>query len=528
MGPFKRPIAVIIMTVFAATLLGGCSVNEKMSLLAAFEKTSQITSSETQSEITLDFDISGASRDYQDIISGLEPMLSDIKIVSHQLTSKSSDKTKLNSKIDMSISSSGLSQDTTMWSKVDDVNATQIIKLPDIVSSQLPPELSDKQYMVLDQNDLSGLTPLGSGGYGDMAKTATDMQSKLIAFLKNYAVQYDPQFAYVTYKGKSTIKGVPAEVYEIRLTNESLKSLISHALYDMADNESVKNSVKELVYSIIAVGGAAEAVQDLDLTFDKLRDGSSSFSEDIGKIRKAFRDVDILGEKGLVVDLAIDDSGYLINQKGVADFVLNTYAVDKAMEKLYAGEGTVLDGGSAGMDLVMELTMNFDTYVYNINRDITIEYPELTAENSFNFSQLMAAVPSISKIPAGAIKEVISGKQKSSLYTAGIKQYKAVKTELVPVEIGGKLLVPLKPICKEVGAKVTGSKNGTTQVTNGDIKLSFANGSSMINVAGKSVDMILPAVPYENDLLIPAEALTKYLKCGIEYDRKLNKLKIGN
>ena len=99
-------------------------------------------------------------------------------------------------------------------------------------------------------------------------------------------------------------------------------------------------------------------------------------------------DVTLIGQRGIVIDYTVNSQGYIINEKGNADFVVDAAKLGKAIAEI-AGETVAEEPTTAG---VYSIGIDFDTDIFNINGDVKVEMPTITKENSMTVEELVAAL----------------------------------------------------------------------------------------------------------------------------------------
>jgi len=103
-----------------------------------------------------------------------------------------------------------------------------------------------------------------------------------------------------------------------------------------------------------------------------------------------------VGDNGITLEYAIDENGYIISQSGSMDFIIDVAKLD-SIESIGNSEPAGVGIYTVGFD--------FSMLSYNINKDMTIEMPVVTPENSIDFNNMAnAAIPEQPVQPAPPIQ----------------------------------------------------------------------------------------------------------------------------
>ncbi|MCX7747678.1 MAG: copper amine oxidase N-terminal domain-containing protein [Clostridia bacterium] len=512
-------IAISLLLTFIWSLFTGCAAADQMTLLNALEKSMSIRSMESDSDVTLKFNITGLPKDEQGAVNEFLAAIGNIRILSNQKLNQNQDRTKSDSEIDATIQAGGVSFNTSLWNFSDFSGEkpllNQIVKLPSILTSKLGPAFSGKEYMVMDEAML-GTDGTSATDYKKVIEAVNRFQPKLLNFMKEFAKEMDPKHVYVKKVGEKEIKGEQVSVFELRLNDASLRSLVKYVLTNFAQNEQSKEFLKDFILLMAQLSGDEEIEEGIDEALDELRDGSANFKQDFKKVRDAFKDVKFLGNRGVVVNFSVNDEGYIVNQNGVIDLILDTKAIVKAAEKLDDQKNTAVLPGEVLPTLTLQ--MDFDVNMHHFNEDIDITSPEITEENSFKFSDLV-------NLNAPQIVEEDEMLEEPVSLVMGDK---ILDLDTHPVKVDEMVLVPVREISKEVGAKVRWSKNGEFEVLKDDIKVKYKTGSIDVDVNGEQRVLEYPATVMEGKAFVPAGFFGESLGIDIEFDEDTNSVIIGN
>jgi hypothetical protein len=391
----RKVISVLIIISLSTLFFSACSVTDKLTLLNALEKNMKIKSMESKSNINVRLGVTGIPQENLEQIGSLIPIDENLNIKTRQKHIENA--AGLNSQIDTTLSYGGSTINSSLWTQ-NNISGEQplikqIIKLPSQMLNFLPPEFSGREYMVIDQNDIMGTGMLDTDEYTKIMKNTSKFQEKLIDFLKEYAMNFDPDFADIHYEGEKTVNNQTLKIYELKLTDATFKKLIKYSIDNITQNEKVKELVKELTSLMDGMTNGTDPGEGLDNALDKFTDGTTGFREDVNKVMNALDSVQFLGNRGITVELGINDEGYIVDQRGVADFIINFHEIEKAMRKASGDNDYYNEDNFISPEIVLTLDTDFNTEIFNINKNIELTFPELTNENSFGLKDLANIIP---------------------------------------------------------------------------------------------------------------------------------------
>lgn len=507
---------VVALTLIAATTLSGCNARDKLELLNALEKTADINSYESSSQIR--FTNVSFDTNIEDMLELqlLIPLFDNLGFDIRQKAVQNTEKTIIRAQSDMKIMSSELTDQFTAWVDYDFENnppvARQIIKLPESISASLPEDLAGKEYFVMDQKDLSPEGQLDPKEYTDLLEEMKNMQSSMIQLLKEYATSKDPGFIVVNQLEDQIVDGEKMSLYQLKLDNKTFMEVLRYALTEFSENEQVKDLLGGLILAAGSFTAGTEGGSDLEMAYAALTDGSASFKDEIGRIMAALKNVTLLGSRGIEINFLINKDGYIVNQNGVFDFYINSQQIEDAFEIL-AGD-TAYDGKEIYY-FTFGMAMEFNTDMSNINQNISINFPVITAGNSFDFDDFIGIAPSFSKSLLGYGSRTIK------------LDYSSTSSEKVyPVRLGDETFIPLEPIRKSLGFRLNEQKSGEFSLNTEKTVIKGKAGSTEVMVGDRKHNLSLPIMRIENQIFVPEQFVKDCLGIGIYYDKQSKTLLI--
>ncbi|MBF8984035.1 hypothetical protein IZY60_10845 [Lutibacter sp. B2] len=380
----------MIITLILAMVMSftGCA-NKEMKLYNAFQKTQEITSMESDTDITFNFDVSGLSEQEQTQVQVAKQMLKDSKISLHQKMLQNEDKTIAKAEVDADISVGGMAMNTKIWIDSDISGKipklVEIIKLPKMAMMSAPPEYQNKEYIVYNIQEIMNMDKGQQIDFNKLMSSSKELQPKLTAFLKDYALDFNPGFKIVDDKGMKDINGESVSVYELKLDDRAFKRLMRYSVNNLLENKEATKFIQDYMNTVLAMAETADvekevAKEEMNEQLNELQNNLPQMKEQFNQFMDTFEDVKILGDKGIVVEYAINKDGYIVNENSTIDLNIDLASLEKAFSK---------DTISVKKKQVFKLNLNFNTNIYNINKEIEINMPTLNQQNTLYLSDLI-------------------------------------------------------------------------------------------------------------------------------------------
>ncbi|HWR62256.1 MAG TPA: copper amine oxidase N-terminal domain-containing protein, partial [Clostridia bacterium] len=514
MKDHKIFFAALIFILIAASSLTGCDAGDKLELLNALEKSANMNSWESSSQVrftnvTFDTNI-------EDMLplQLFVPLLDNLSFEARQKVKQSTDRSSIKMRSDISIVSSGLSEQTSIWADYDFERqppaAKQVIKLPASIAASLPEDLSGKEYFVMDQRDLPSGEAINPQDYTEMLESMKNFQSDLVQLLKEHALNKDPGFVVIKQLKDQIVNGEKMSMYQLKLDDKSFKTVLKYALSIFSENEQAKNLIGEFISMMSSIAEGTEAGLDIAMAYSALTDGDARLKDEVDLIAAALEDVTMLGSRGIEMNFLINGDGYIVNQNGVFDLYINSQQVEDAFEEL-AGD-TAYDGKEI-YSFSFGMAMEFNTDTNSINQNISIDFPVITEENSFDFNDFAGIAPSF-------------GQNMLNMGSRSVRlDFSSTSAEQVyPVKLGNNTFIPLEPISKKLGLKLEIKKNGEFALTTDKGIIKGKAGSTGISIDDRRQYLPLPVMKIENQLFVPDQFVRQCLNKGIYFDEKTKTL----
>lgn len=516
MKKYKFLALVLSLILITTTGLTGCNATDKLELLNALEKSAKMTSWESDSQVSFTNVTFDTNIEDLLVFQLFIPLLDNMSFQVHQKVNQNSQGTKSVMQTDTKAVTSDITEQTTLWASYDLEQQPpvirQIMKLPDTLTASLPEDLAGKEYFVMDQKDLPAEEQLNPQEYAQMVKSLNDFQSNLIELLKEHALHIDPNFVVINQLEDKVVDGERLSVYQLKLDNKSLKTVLKYALSVLSENEQAKDVIKELIVASSTISEGTEASQDLDMALDTLTNGDKSLKEELDRIMTALEDVTMLGSRGIEINFLINEDGYIVNQNGVFDFYMDSQEVEDAFEKL--AKDTEYEGAEI-YKFTFGLAVEFNTDIKNINQEVKIDFPVVTEENSFDFNDFVGIAPSFGR----KLVKQGSNAVRHDFSNASIEK-------VFPVKLGDKTFVPLYPASQMLGLKLEMQKNGEFVLNTDKGKIKGKAGSTEVMIDDKKQYLPLPVMKIENQIFVPDQFFKQCLGTGMYYNEKTMELMI--
>lgn len=510
----KRIARLAVAALFSVALtvsFTGCSSDE-IALFEASLKMQTANSMETKTDINLSLEVTGLSEESRQLMEVFLSALKDIKITVNQKVNQNDARTVAQAQVDMTIEASGLKANAGLWIDSDFSGEKpvlkQIIKPPSIIGMFVPPQAGIKEYIIYDLGE--AMNTSGAGDYSSIVEFQQKQQLQLVEFVRKYIQQFNPGFTVAERKESRTVSGRPVTVYEARFDDASFKAFIRYAINNFLQNEDALSFLKESMLSSAyisqsAASQAGKPAPDPEKTVEDFMNSIPQFLEQANKLLDALESVQILGDKGILVEYFVDDEGYVVGESGTADIVIDINALAEFFAKLVPPKEGTPAASPLTPEGIWRIGVNYNTEVYNINKDVEIEFPELTSENSVNYTDLMKSLQPAPE-PGDSVRVVVNGR--------------LLTFDVPPMVSEGRILVPVRGVFEALGAEV--SWDGNTQTVTGvkgnkTVILKLNSRDALVN--GSPCTLDVPATAVDGRVLVPVRFVSESLGAKVEWDQ---------
>lgn len=385
-----KKVSVLALILALVLSLTACFGGEK-ELYDAINKTKDITVLESDTELKFAFSWEGFSTEDEMILQQVSNILNAAKLNIHQKAMTNEEKTTSLAEVDVDIALGITTLPIKVWLDADvsddNFKLVEVIQLPPILGMFMP-SLAKVQYLVYDFGEIME-TAGEEANMGEIIKLNKELQPKLLEFVEKIEKELKPDIKMISKKGKVEIDGEKLTLYEIKLNDETLKELIKYTVDYILEKEDFEVLVREYMNSM-----AQMAIAQEELTEEEAEEMTEEFNhalaelipeakEEFHQFMEKYKDIQILGEEGLSIELGISKGGYLVHEKGKIDLKLDLASIARAKgEEVEETETQIINLG-----------IEYKTKIYNINsEEIEIKMPELTEDNSIKYTELMKAL----------------------------------------------------------------------------------------------------------------------------------------
>lgn len=397
MKGIKKLVALAVGILMSTTVLTGCST-DGMSLYSAFMKSQDIKTMEMQTDISLNISATNLSPQEEQMMAMILPAINNTKISALTKVEQNEDKTVAKVQSDLKMNIGQMPLDMSVWVDTDMSGEQpvlkEVIKMPALFTAQAPAQFAGKEYMVMDLSEMTSVPGAPVMDYKKLADFSKEFQPKFTEFFAKYAKQYNPGFNVITKVGTQLIAQPrmlqKADIYELKLDDSTFKDLIRYTVNNFAENKEAIAFIKDYMVAVMSVmelpeGEADASTAELEKAFADFETKLPQIVQVINAGLDMIKDVKILGEKGIVVKYAVNKDGYIINEKGSIEFVINLPSLAKL-----SGSTEVSEGQPTG---IYTINLEFSNDTRKINGYVYTELPEVNETNSFNYTELLNLVP---------------------------------------------------------------------------------------------------------------------------------------
>lgn len=386
----KKVSIVALILVLALTFTGCTSIEQK--LYNGFVKNQEIASMESDTDITFTLEGSDFPDEQQVILQEAINTLNNSKITMHQKAISNEDKTIAKAYMDMNMTFGDMKMPMEAWVNVDaskdNYDMVEIIKMPSEIMAMISPEAVNKEYLVYDIGEMMGETSKEVDN-SKLMEFSKNLQTKYADSFKDFVKDLDIGFKMAKYKGTRSVNGKSLYLYEVKLDDANFKKLIRNMVNSSLDDEDTIKFIEDYMNAVVDI---MEIPEGEEISKDEMK---AEMKEELGNLQKElpnfkkqfnefmdkFEDVKIIGDKGIVIEYGINSDGYIVHEAGNIDLDIDVETIVKAFGN--TEETEIQQTGK------IKLGIEFNTKIYNINKNIKIDMPKLTEENSLRFNDLM-------------------------------------------------------------------------------------------------------------------------------------------
>lgn len=377
-----KKISVLALVLALSISVTGCFGGESK-LYNAFDKMKDVASMITDTTLEFNFEAEGFSDEEQLALEQVAAMLNNAKIQMKQKMTQNKDKTAAKAEVDTKLDFGGMSMDMKVWvdmdMSTDKVKMVEIIKMPQLLMSSMFPNDPAKEYIVYDIGKM-----MNAGNeemdLSELMEFSKEFQPKLTEFMKEIQKDFKPGFKIVQQKDDKVVGNQKLEIYELKLDDATLKELVKYAVNYSLDNETIIEFIKEYMDAVMNIAVAPDAEEaEIKEGLEEFEKQIPEFKEKFNEFMEKYKDIEVLGEKGILIEYGINEKGYIVHEEGYIDLAIDLEKITKAI----GGEIPEMKG-------VIKLGINYTSRNHNINNKVlSVTLPKVNEKNSVELMKMM-------------------------------------------------------------------------------------------------------------------------------------------
>lgn len=413
MNRIKKFIAAAIVSSMAVSMTG-CS-KEGKALYGAMNKSQQIKSCETVTEMKFNVSAKGFTADEQKQADSVLPMLNNSSIKMNSKMIQNNAKTAAKVQSDMALNMGGMSMDMGVWVESDFSGSKpvikEVVKMPAIATSAMGSEFAGKDYIVMDYSNMSDVPEMKDVDFTKIAAFSKDIQPKMAAFMTKYVDEFNPSVKVITDMGNKTVGTDTLHMYQLKLDDKGFKALLKYSSDNLLKNKDAAKFVKEYMTAVMSVmpmkdEEAKKAKVEMEQAFADFDKNLPQIQAEMNKTLDSLKDVKLIGDNGVVVNYGVNKDGYIVSEDGSIEFVLDMEKMNKLSKdienqnkakgnKAVSIDDKVNSANKANVQAskaVFTIKVDYSSKVAKIDsKDIQVTFPQTTKENSINYTDLLKA-----------------------------------------------------------------------------------------------------------------------------------------
>lgn len=324
----------------------------------------------------------------ESLVNKEQTLLNNSGITLNSEVDSKGDKIVSDAQENINVQVAGVNMQTTAWVALNTEGSKskieEVIKIPPLVSQYMPIEFANKQYMIIDPEQISSDPINRVDDKVGLTDFRNNFRPQFHNFMEKYLESYNQGFKFVNYNGlmrintKNEIKY--AQTYQLRLNDIAFKSLINYATSDRVQDKEIISFMKQIMLSCVDLsesGDKEEQKKKIENIFAEMALEPEKSMKKIRAFVDAIDGLKLIGDKGLDITYNICD-GYIIGESGIADLQIDTRKLVDVIDKLNRCEI------SSAKEIKNILSFN-----YNMEKNTETVIPELTKDNSFNYTDFI-------------------------------------------------------------------------------------------------------------------------------------------
>lgn len=374
----SKKVSLLVVLMIIMTSLSACTTDTK--LMTAFLKQEEIESFKSKTDYSFNLSSEGLSEENQFMLEMVEDAVNNFTLTLDQITKVENKGEKVEGKLYFTGKLGDDLKKATIWVDADfkdPINIVEVFKLPNELLELMGEDFKAKDYIVYDLNKLVEI-----GNNSRLNKEAleeiSNWSEKVREVSKKASVRwikdFNPKLNIVERVGKKEIDGEILDLYRIKISDKDAKSLFKYTLNYLLEDEDLNILMEEYLeiikkYSMVEEGSKEIEVIKTQLNPENKEELKKKINESLSKID----DISILDKEGIVIDLGINNKGYISYEKTNINLMLDLEQLSKIDDGESKGEGK------------LNFKVNYETKINRINdKTLDINMPKTTKENSID------------------------------------------------------------------------------------------------------------------------------------------------
>ncbi|WP_353095542.1 hypothetical protein [Tissierella praeacuta] len=384
-----KKLSVLALLLALAISVTGC-VGGESKLYNALNKMQDITSFESDMEMGFTLEGEGFAEDEQLVLQQVASAVNNSTIKMNMKQVQNKEKTASKAEANVNMNFGGMGMDMKVWVdsdiSIDKPNVKEIIEMPQVMMNAMFPDDPQKKYIVYDFEKIAKSSNEGVN-LQEIMKFSRDFQPEFAEFMKEIQKDFKPGIEIVNGKGTKLVGNEKLDIYEIKMDDATLKELVKYSVNYALDNEATMDFVEEYIKAVMSVSKVSETEKsDVKNELAEIEKKTPEFKAEFSKFMEKYKDVKILGDKGIVMEYGINEDGYIVHESGNIDLRID-------LEKFAEVANKSNDDKEKSIPQVkgiIKLGINYSTNHSNINsKDIKIEMPKVDEKNSVDYMEMM-------------------------------------------------------------------------------------------------------------------------------------------
>lgn len=374
----SKKVSLLVVLMIIMTSLSACTTDTK--LMTAFLKQEGIESFKSKTDYSFNLSSEGLSEENQFMLEMVEDAVNNFTLTLDQITKVENKGEKVEGKLYFTGKLGDDLKKATIWVDADfkdPINIVEVFKLPNELLELMGEDFKAKDYIVYDLNKLVEI-----GNNSRLNKEAleeiSNWSEKVREVSKKASVRwikdFNPKLNIVERVGKKEIDGEILDLYRIKISDKDAKSLFKYTLNYLLEDEDLNILMEEYLEIIKKYSMVEEDSKEIEVIKTQLNpENKEELKKKINESLSKIDDISILDKEGIVIDLGINNKGYISYEKTNINLMLDLEQLSKIDDGESKGEGK------------LNFKVNYETKINRINdKTLDINMPKTTKENSID------------------------------------------------------------------------------------------------------------------------------------------------